>query len=186
MAFSSTKLAKFALKAVVVLWVISLLSPGWVTRAQQEDTDTDTTLLVLRIEKAVSLQVVGSLTPTTITVQNSDQAFVSLGSLSLIALALGNYRVVASAESPATFGFSPALIELRVSQLSGVFVPGTQLVEFAPLGPSVAPLTLWRGFNNAGTRTAATVEARLNLNELGGDLPPNAPILLNFTVVEEG
>lgn len=167
---------------LVVLFLV-LNAAGY---AQQEDTDTDTTLLVIRVEKAVSLQIIGTLNPTIITVIDASRQFIALGSLSLLTLALGDYRVVASAESPSTFGFNPALIELRVSEINGVFVPGSSLTQFAAVGSPILPLTLWQGINNAGTRTIATVEARLNLSQLRGNFAPDTSILLNFTVVEEG
>lgn len=163
---------------------ILLVSPQF-SLSQEEDTDTDTALLKIRVEKAVSLQILGSLNPAVISVDNASQTFVDLGSLSLLAVALGDYRVVASAQSPGTFGFNPALLELRVSEITGIFIPGSEQTDYAPVGTIDDPLTLWEGANNAGSSTAATVEARLNLQALGGDLSSESSILLNFTVVEE-
>ncbi len=166
------------------LLFLSLIWPQ-LSLSQQEDTDTDTALLKIRVEKAVSLQVVGSLNPTIISVENSDQPFIDLGALSLLTVALGDYRVVASAQSPGTFGFDPTVLELRVFDINGIFVPGSEQTEFAAVGTTLDPLTLWEGGNNAGATTTATVEARLNLQQLGGDLSAESSILLNFTVVEE-
>lgn len=160
--------------------LILLLSP-LIGLAQQEDVDTDTTTLILNIERALSIQVIGG--PVTVTVDAAalGQRSIPLESLQVLVNSLIDYQVAAygTVSPPADIG----AVQLRVEGITGPF-DKILAPEFAPLGPATVSLPLFTGGNNIGVGTVATIGLRLDLGRLPTPLADRYTFTISFTVVE--
>lgn len=169
---------KCLLVLVILLTVLALHSP-----AQQEDVDTDTAVLVLNIEQAVTLEVRGG--PLTLTLGPAElrQKKVYAGSLQVDVDSFTDYRVLAYG-TVTPEGPDIGALQMRVEQVMGPFTRIAAL-DFEPLGPPEAPLELFSGGNNLGIGTTAVIGVQLDLERLAGTLSEQSYLFtLSFTVVE--
>ena len=168
------------LLSLFLLGIVVLHGP-----AQQEDVDTDTAILILNIEQAVSIEVRGGPLAITLGPMELRQKQVYIGSLQVDVDSFTDYHVLAYG-TVIPEGPDIGAVQMRVEQIIGPFT-WIMALDFEPLGPPEAPLELFSGGNNLGIGTTAIVGVQLDLERLAGtpSLSEGSYIFtLSFMVIE--
>lgn len=169
----------FVVRFLLLSLIVSLSLLGL---AQQEDVDTDTAILILNIERALSIEVLGGPLVITVDAAALEERVIPLEGLQVSVDSLIDYQVDAyGAVSPGTIDLGT--LQLRVEGIVGPFEE-ILTPEFAPLGPPERPLPLFTGGNNIGLGTVATIGLRLDLGRLTGPLADRYTWTISFTAVE--
>ena len=169
---------KCLLSLTVLLVILALHGP-----AQQEDVDTDTAILILNIERALRLEILGGPVAVTISAADFGKTTLPLSSFKVLVNSLVDYEVVTYAvASPPDIGVSA--LQVRVSKILGPF---EQIIagEFTAIGDIAHPLALFTGGNNIGGETVATVDFQFNLRKLAGrPLGDSHTFVITFAAME--
>lgn len=161
--------------------MLLLASICFISSAQEEDVDTATATLILNIERALSIQVLGGPLTLSVGVANLDEQFIPLENLQVLVNSLVDYQVAAyGTASPAA---DVGAVQLRVEGILGPFAE-ILAPDFLPLGPVTRPLPLFSGGNNVGLGTVATLGLRFDLSRLAAPLASSYTFTLTFMVVE--
>ena len=162
---------------------LALLLLPLIGLAQQEDVDSDTATLILNVERALRLEVIGSPITATISAADFGKQVLPLGSFEVLVNSLVDYVVTAyGMVSPQDI--SVDVLQARVSEISGPF-DRVLAGEFTGLGDAPRPLALFAGGNNIGMETVATVDFQLDLQRLAGrPLGDSYTFIITFTAME--
>ncbi|MGQ9478330.1 MAG: hypothetical protein ACUVRH_07605 [Candidatus Bipolaricaulia bacterium] len=149
--------------------------------AQEEDIDTASATLILNIERALSIEVLGGPFTLTIGLPDLQKRSIPLEGLQVRVYSLVPYQVAAYGE---VYPLAEAgALQLRVEGISGPFEE-VLAPDFLPLGPVTRPLPLFSGGNNIGLGTVATLGLRFDLSRLAAPLASSYTFILSFMVVE--